>query len=149
MMFRSQDSFYFLLVATSLGTGSLAAGVIGVPREPANVVIYSPIGKRDPFKPPGPQQTSPRELASSLPLEQFSIDQLALRGILRDGQGKARAMFEDPSGSTHILKEGDRLGREKGTISRILNTEVIITEKTFNYLGVENLYEKVLSLPQK
>jgi hypothetical protein len=32
------------------------------------------------------------------------------------------------------------------TISRIVDSEVIVTEKTFNYLGVESLVEKILSL---
>ena len=58
-------------------------------------------------------------------------------------------MFEDPEGKTHILTEGQTLGREHGTISKVLNTEVIVTLRTFNYKGEENLYEKVISLPQK
>jgi Tfp pilus assembly protein PilP len=110
-------------------------------------VIYSPVGKRDPFKPPSSVQLG-RDIASVNPLERFSVEQLQLRGILRGG-GKARAMFEDPEGKTHILGEGESIGREHGTVSRILNSEVIVTEKTFNYLGAENLYEKVISLPQK
>jgi Tfp pilus assembly protein PilP len=133
-----------LLWATSAGAAGSTTEAI---REPS--AIYSPVGKRDPFKPPTPISNAARGLASIAPLEQLSIEQLTLRGILREGKAKARAMFEDASGNTYILKEGDRIGRERGTISRILNTEVIVTEKTFNYLGVENLYEKVLSLPQK
>ena len=110
-------------------------------------VIYSPVGKRDPFKPPSAIQLG-RDVASLNPLERFSIEQLQLRAILRDNK-KTRAMFEDPEGKTHILSEGEHIGREHGTVSRILNSEVIVTEKTFNYLGAENLYEKVISLPQK
>jgi hypothetical protein len=58
-------------------------------------------------------------------------------------------MFEDPEGQTHIIVEGQTMGRERATVSRILNSEVILTEKTFNYLGAESLYEKVISLPAK
>lgn len=111
--------------------------------------IYSPVGKRDPFKVPSLAVLQNRDLASLIPLEQYSVEQLELKGILKESGAKARAMFEDPAGETFILTEGDRLGKEKATISRILNTEVIVTEKTFNYLGVESLYEKVISLPQK
>ncbi len=110
--------------------------------------IYSPIGKRDPFKQPN-QNALGRGPASLNPLDQFSIEQLSLRGILRDSSGQARAMFEDPDGKTYILHEGDTIGRERGSLSKILNSEVIVTEKTFNYLGAENLYEKVISLPEK
>ena len=110
--------------------------------------IYSPVGKRDPFKTPVPN-SGDRDLASLNPLEQFSIEQLQLRAILRTGEGRGRAMFEDPEGRTHIVSEGEIIGRERGTLSKILNNEVIVTERTFNYLGAENLYEKVISLPQK
>lgn len=110
-------------------------------------IIYSPVGKRDPFKPYSGQGRE-REVATLTPLEQFSIEQLQLRAVLK-GEGQARAMFEDPEGRTHIIAEGDIVGRERGTVSRILTTEVIVTQKTFNYLGAENIYEKVISLPQK
>ncbi len=127
---------------------SLLQGGEILPKDDKSTTIYSPIGKRDPFKPPV-FDTLGRDTASLNPLEQYSIEQLNLRGILRDSTGKARAMFEDPLGNTHILVEGEIIGRERGTLSKILNTEVIVTEKTFNYLGAENLYEKVISLPQK
>jgi nitrate/nitrite transporter NarK len=57
-------------------------------------------------------------------------------------------MFEDPEGKSYILTEGDSIGREHATISRIVNSEVIVTQRTFNYLGAESLLEKVISLPK-
>ena len=108
--------------------------------------IYSPVGKRDPFRPPSTNSQT-RGVAALSPLERFNIEQLQLRAILRTG-GKGSAMFEDPDGKTHIIFEGQNIGRERATVSRILNSEVILTEKTFNYLGQENLYEKVISLPK-
>lgn len=107
--------------------------------------IYSPVGKRDPFKPP-PSEVG-RDVGSVNPLEKYSVEKFQLKAVLK-GIGRPRAMFEDPDAKTFILGEGDSIGRERGTISRILNTEVIITERTFNYLGAENLYERVLSLPK-
>lgn len=126
----------------------LTTVAIGSEKEGEKSFIYSPVGKRDPFRPP---TTAPgeRDLASVNPLEQFSIEQLQLRAILRTSDGRGRAMFEDPDGRTHILAEGEGIGRERGTLSKILNNEVIITERTFNYLGAESLYEKVISLPQR
>jgi Tfp pilus assembly protein PilP len=109
------------------------------------VTIYSPVGKRDPFKAPTSRSTN-RELGSVSPLERFPVERFELKAVLR-GLGPARAMVADPEGGTHIVKQGDRLGRERAVVSKILNTEVIVTERTFNYLGEETLYEKVLSLP--
>lgn len=126
---------------------SLLVSVVAFAGEsPENkATIYSPVGKRDPFRPPN-LNTFSRDVMGLSPLEKFPVEQMALKAILR-GIGKPRAMFEDPDGKTHIVSEGDIIGREKATISRVLNNEVIVTERTFNYLGVESLYEKVLSLP--
>ncbi len=108
-------------------------------------VIYSPVGKRDPFRKPS-VRALPRDVASISPLERFSLEQLQLKAILR-GLGKHRAMFEDPEGKAHILYEGALIGRERATVSKILQKEVIVTIHTFNYMGAESINEKVLSLP--
>ena len=120
-----------------------AGNAILIGQDPS--VIYSPIGKRDPFRRPSSKSVS-LDAASKTRLEPFSLEQLQLRAILQ-GMGRNRAMFEDPDGRTHIFVEGEILAREKGTVSRILSREVIITLRTFNYLGNESLVEKVVSLP--
>src|SRR4051812_38300329 len=131
-------------VTEGTGPGSESA----VPAKPKeSVTIYSPIGKRDPFRTPAPAQPGGRELAAINPLEKFSVDQMQLRAILRS-TALAKAMIEDPEGKTYIISEGDVVGRERGTVSKIQNTQVIVTFRTFNYLGVESLFEKVLFLPQ-
>lgn len=109
--------------------------------------VYTPVGKRDPFKVMSLDAYS-RNLASSSPSEKYGIDRFQLKAILRYPED-VRAMFEDPEGRSYILRQGDMLGRERGTLSTILQTEVIVTEKTFNYLGEESLYERVLSLPEE
>ncbi len=106
--------------------------------------IYSPIGKRDPFK--QPSTSVGKEVLALNPLERFTVEQFQLRAILK-GMGKSRAMLEDPEGRSYIISEGDRIGRERATVSKILVNEIIVTEKTFNYLGNVSLYEKILSLP--
>jgi Tfp pilus assembly protein PilP len=135
-----------IIILMIAGTPVLAAGP-GAPldKPPEKGTIYSPVGKRDPFRPPALANFG-RDVSAVNPLEKFAVEQLQLRAVLR-GIGKAKAMFEDPEGKTHIITEGDVIGRERATVSRILNNEVIVTERTFNYLGVESLYEKVLSLP--
>jgi len=110
-------------------------------------VIYSAAGKRDPFREPKVNPVE-REIAGNSPLEKFSIDQLVLRAIVKDSN-KSHAMVEDPEGHSHLLTEGDLVGKEHGTVSRILRTAVIVSQKTYNYRGVESLFEKVLYLPQQ
>ncbi len=122
----------------------IAASARPEPR-PDEGTVYVPIGKRDPFKRPSAADGG-RDLSAINPLEKFGIEQFILRAILR-GTTTAQAMFEDPEGRVHIVAEGTVIGRERGTISRILNREVIVTERTVNYLGVTSLFERVLSLP--
>lgn len=127
----------YILASVALGAGPLDKTESG---------IYNPTGKRDPFRSPSTQKN--RSPAAVSELERYSVDQYQLRAVLK-GLGPARVLFEDPQGKTHILKEGDSIGRSRATVSRILKTEVILTERTFNYLGAESLTEKVLSLPDE
>ncbi len=123
----------------------LAGPAHALETEKDKLQIYSPIGKRDPFKPPATTTTG-KEILSLNPLERFAVEQFQLRAILK-GMGKNRAMIEDPEGRSYIIAEGDRIGKERATVSKILTNEIIVTEKTFNYLGNLSLYEKILSLP--
>src|SRR5947209_3458041 len=79
-------------------------------------VIYSPVGKRDPFKAPALEVLG-RDLASVSPLERFSVEQFQLKAILTNKE-KPHAMLEDPEGKTHLITEGDVIGRERATVSR-------------------------------
>lgn len=125
-----------------LGTAALG---FADAQEKKAVNIYNPVGKRDPFR---VLSTLPqgRKLATIYPTEKYDLDQLALKAILRVG-GKSRAMVQAPDGQTFILYEGEMVGRERATLSRILRTEVIVTQQTANYLGNTSLVERVISLP--
>lgn len=147
-----KNFFFIELCLLSIWCGVVCAevkkdteeGILSTDKEKST--LYSPSGKRDPFQPPSLSEE--RGPASLKELERFGLDALQLRGIERT-KDSGKAMFEDPDGKTYIISEGDILGRERGKVSRILNTEVIVTLRTFNYLGAENIYEKVISLPQK
>lgn len=116
------------------------------PAESGGGALYSPIGKRDPFRKPEISEES-RGVATLPPRQRFSVDKFILKAVLRGR--RPQAMLQDPTGQIHIVGEGDVLGREKATVSRILNREVIVTERTVNYLGRETLFERVLSLPEE
>lgn len=114
-------------------------------REEKDENLYSSFGKRDPFRIPDQGGVGGRETSID-PLRKFRLEGYRLRAILRTG-GKTQAMFEDPEGKSHVVLEGDRIGMEGARISRIVNSEVIVTERSMNYLGKETLLEKVISLP--
>lgn len=107
--------------------------------------LYNPLGKRNPFKVVG-GITVGRTVSAIYPTEKYNLNQLTLKAILRFG-GKSRAMIEAPDGQSFIVYEGETIGREGATLSRILKTEIIFTQQTFNYLGTSSLSELVLSLP--
>ena len=107
--------------------------------------LYSSFGKRDPFKVPDRVGLT-GEHAAVDPLRKYRLESYRLRGILRIGN-KPKAMFEDPDGKSHVVGEGDRIGMEAARVSRIVNSEVIVTDHSTNYLGKEILLEKVISLP--
>lgn len=111
-----------------------------------NDAFYSPFGKRDPFRIPTVGGLG--EDATVAPLQRFHVDQFKLRAILR-GMGEPKAMFQDPRGKSHIVIQGDIIGLERATVSRIIKSEVILTERTYNYLGKESLLERVIALPQE
>jgi len=106
--------------------------------------VYSPIGKRDPFQIPKSNLRDPA--SNEEDLFRYQIEQFELKAVLK-GAESSQILVADPKGNTYILKEGDELGRAHATISRILDKEVILTERVTNYLGIQGLAEKVLSLP--
>ncbi|MFP4596925.1 MAG: pilus assembly protein PilP [Persicimonas sp.] len=63
------------------------------------------------------------------PLEQYGIGQLALVAIISE-VAVPKAMFLDPEGFGHVVKEGDRVGENGGTITDIRDNEVEVREIT-------------------
>lgn len=63
------------------------------------------------------------------PLERFSLGELTLVAIISE-VAVPKAMFIDPEGFGHVLKEGDRIGENSGVLSDVRDNEVEITETT-------------------
>ncbi|MCL4478148.1 MAG: pilus assembly protein PilP [Deltaproteobacteria bacterium] len=91
---------------------------------------YNPAGKPDPFEPFDISKIKPS--AQLTPLQQFSLDQLILKGIIW-GVSDAKAIIQDPTGKTYIVGKGAKIGKNNGEIVRILDDRVIILE---NYTDV-------------
>lgn len=95
---------------------------------------YPNATRRNPFQPdlevvqPDDVQTDGEEEQLG-PLERFSLNELDLVAIISE-VAVPKAMFIDPEGFGHVLKEGDRLGRNSGVLSDIRDNEVEVTETT-------------------
>lgn len=93
---------------------------------------YPNMARRNPFQPdlevvqPANVPTEGDE-RSLEPLERFAIGELELVAIISE-VAVPKAMFIDPEGFGHVLKEGDRIGRNSGVISDIRDNEVEVTE---------------------
>ncbi len=93
---------------------------------------YPNMTRRNPFQPDievlqpvnVPTEGDERTLE---PLEQYSLGELELVAIISE-VAVPKAMFIDPEGFGHVLKEGDRIGRNAGVISDVRDNEVEITE---------------------
>ncbi|MFO7156373.1 MAG: pilus assembly protein PilP [Pseudomonadota bacterium] len=109
--------------------------------------VYSPVGKRDPFRPylnrfvPGPA-VAPDPLCG--PLCQWDLDQLRLVGIV-SGLASPVAMVEDPKGNGHTVRRGTSIGKGNGKVTEILRDRIIVTE--YRRLGTGEVVPVETELP--
>lgn len=86
---------------------------------------------RDPFrsylaefqrKAEGPvDDDSPRS-----PTEMYDVGQFTLIGVIT-GTPVPKAMLQDPTGFAHVVRPGDRLGKQGGRVAAIYGNEVVVT----------------------
>lgn len=96
--------------------------------------IYTPVGKRDPFR---SFYKVKRKEVSEGPggiLTKFEIDQLKLTAIV-SGISKPRAQVELPDGKGVNVGVGTRIGKNYGRVVRIRNDEVIVAEDYRDWSG--------------
>ncbi len=88
--------------------------------------------RRNPFQ-PDPDVIIPTaavaegEVRTREPLERFALGQLTLVAIISE-TAVPKAMLIDGEGFGHVVKEGDRVGRNGGVISDIRDNEVEVLE---------------------
>ena len=111
--------------------------------QPMSSYSYTPTNKRDPFKPP--LHVDEESDASNLPaIQRYTLDQLRLTSILwnePDSGQPSRAMFKDPKNRAHVLREGDKIGKNDGVILKINRSEVTVVEKYKDPFGNESIKE--------
>lgn len=111
--------------------------------------VYSPVGKRDPFRPyfvdadDADAEKAKRELTE---LQHFEMDQLRLVAII-GSTSNPMAMFEDPSGKGHIVTNGTPIGRNGGRVNKIKKDEVVILEELPDALGKKKPSPTTIKLP--
>jgi type IV pilus assembly protein PilP len=102
------------------------------PQIPANIYVYSPIGKRDPFQNQsvvqqgfGRSSANPGRLKT--PLEKWPLDQLKL-SLTVTGTATPMAMVEDPERRGWPVRIGDFIGQNGGKVTGIHRDEIVVTE---------------------
>lgn len=145
-----------------------AVPTVQPPEEPKYIpdlaVGYDPKGKIDPFvplirdEPVKPPKEAGEEAVDAkgqkrkkrvpqTPLEKIELNQLRLRAIILAPSGN-RALVEESSGKGYILTQGTYIGRNQGTVTKILKDKVIVEEVVESLQGDITTQEKELKLPK-
>jgi type IV pilus assembly protein PilP len=100
----------------------------------APTYIYTPVGKRDPFRSFYKVEKKEKEKGPGGILTKFEIDQLKLTAIV-SGISRPRAQVELPDGRGVNIRVGTRIGKNYGRVVRIRNDEVIVAEDYRDWSG--------------
>jgi type IV pilus assembly protein PilP len=95
--------------------------------------VYSPIGKRDPFRnlaidnqKTDPTTNSSENVVCSEPLCQFDLDELSVVAVV-SGDANPLAMLEDRTGVGHIVRRNTKIGRQGGKVTQVLRDCIVVT----------------------
>jgi type IV pilus assembly protein PilP len=117
------------------------------PETPANIYVYSPIGKRDPFQnmtlTQGITHMEQKGRAKTA-LEKWPIEQLKL-ALTMTGTANPMAMVEDPEHRGWAVHLGDFIGQNGGKVTQIHRDEVVITETITDH-STGRVYPQTLKL---
>lgn len=85
--------------------------------------------KRDPFLPPSDVSVD------AIPdIQRYELGEMRLMAIM-SGMGIPKALVMLPNGKSHIVQKGDAIGRYKGRVDTILNTELRVREQFVDHKG--------------
>lgn len=126
-----------------LGLGVLLGTVFAVLPTGASANLeqftFNPLSvERDPFGPPKIEVDVEEDA-----LLRYDLLEVKLVAIMT-GLGAPKAMVVLPNGESHILQEGDRIGKNKGYITKIKKNEVAVVESFKDFRGrTKKNYEKL------
>ncbi len=113
--------------------------------------VYSPIGKRDPFRSPFLDLVAmeeARDRAERLtPLQKWDLDQLTVRAII-SATADPMAMVLDPEGHGHVVRRGVLIGRNWGRVTAIRRECLVITEQMRDATGTPMAVQQERCLPK-
>ncbi len=138
-------------IKSALNMPSSAAETAPPPSLPAEeedpVAVYSPEGKRDPFR--SLIQIGDRKIDPNLPpLQRTELNALRLTGVVWGDFGY-QALVQTPDGRGYDVEVGTRIGVNHGVIARITPLNLSIEEKSVDILGVTNIATHLLELHPK
>lgn len=113
---------------------SIDAPAAGLADDSEIAYVYSPIGKRDPFRSLFDVLQQGPETDQLTELQRFELDQLKLVGIV-SRIATPYALVEDPEGKGHTLTRGKLIGKNWGRVSQITPECVVIKEEYRDYTG--------------
>jgi type IV pilus assembly protein PilP len=126
-------------------TGSvLGASEPAVPSE----YSYNPSGRRDPFAIVLRDPKMGEENQSLPPLQQLSLTELNLIGIVWGGFGYS-AMVQAPDGKGYTVRQGTRVGPNGGAVSSITENAIVVQERFTDVYGNKQVREYVKLLHAK
>lgn len=120
--------------AAAAPTAAVAAELAAETASVGPTFIYTPVGKRDPFRSFYKIKKPEGEEGPGGILTKFEIDQLKLTAIV-SGISKPRAQVELPDGKGVNIGVGTRIGKNYGRVVRIKNDEVIVAEDYRDWSG--------------
>jgi len=140
-------SFWILGLSLLGQTAAAATESEQVPAADPMVYSYNPFGKRDPFRSFLAEMKGTTE-ASKDPLLNYDLSKFSLTGIIW-GVANPKAIVKDGSGMGHIISRGTRIGRNRGSVVRILKDEVVVSEEFRDPLGKLLVSEYSMKLDRK
>ena len=104
----------------------------GVTTPPEERPLYTPQGKRDPFRPfiklEEEREVKPQVSQLVPPIKRYPLEEFRLVGILWAGQ-QPKAMIVDPEKNTYVLGIGDEIGNSQGRIIEVRESGILVEEK--------------------
>jgi Tfp pilus assembly protein PilP len=103
---------------------------------------YDPSGRRDPFTPLIKPKGSSKADTNLPPLQRVGLTELNLIGIIWGGFGYT-AMVRTPDGKGYAVRRGTRVGPNNGSVTKITENSVIVTERFTDIYGKEQEREHI------
>jgi len=110
---------------------------------------YQVVGVRDPFQPFAGLKPAESMISGEIgkgvdPLQQLSLAQLYLVGVIMGKQNKA--LLQDTTGLGYIVHEGTLIGENNGVVTKITKDSVTVKQHFKDYMGRVSTREVVLAL---